>query len=392
MRSRSRSLPKILPRLIAATALAVGIALPAVAQKTPAGGGAPATAPLRALLATIPAELVQPMRQAPDIAFGDIQAARGLPASALGDGDARFDPALLPVLRALPAGRFTEDPALASGGWAARVGFDPTDLRALLTIDRAPLRMTVLRLDPAVAPRVGPALAASGYASRADRPGVWAVGEDFAIDFAAQAQGDPFRGMLGAASRVAVDGDLLRHANGWPAFDLLRAPGPDTADAAPTLAPLLATMDRLEAGALIRAVILPNAAGLSLQDPLAVIQGRAPPAPSVVWLSAVIADFARGDRVTGALILATPALPDPEAARATVLSRWAEPGLFLDGQRSFAEAVGATPAVTVASLGGMAVMTIAIEAPASQQRHIGDNPAFRLFLNAIYQRSTGFLP
>ncbi|MCB1395686.1 MAG: hypothetical protein H6898_08665 [Rhodobacter sp.] len=389
MRSRS----KALPRLIAATVLAVGMALPAAAQKAPAGnGGVSVTAPLRALLATIPADLVQPMREAPDIAFGDIEAARGLPQSALGDGDARFDPALLPVLRALPAGRFTEDPALISGGWAGRVGFDPIDLRALLTIDRAPLRMTVLRLDPAVAPRVGPALAASGYASRADRPGAWAVGEDFAIDFAARAQGDPFRGMLGAASRVAVDGDLLRHANGWPAFDILRAPGPATADAAPTLVPLLEAMDRLDAGALLRAVILPNAAGLSLQDPMAVIQGRAPPAPSVVWLSAVIADFAQGDRVTGALILATPALPDPEAVRAAVLTRWAEPGLFLDGRRSFAEAVGATPAVTVANLGGMAVMILALEMPAGHQRHIGENSAFRLFLNATYQRSMGFLP
>ena len=59
MRSRS----KALPRLIAATVLAVGMALPAAAQKAPAGnGGVSVTAPLRALLATIPADLVQPMR------------------------------------------------------------------------------------------------------------------------------------------------------------------------------------------------------------------------------------------------------------------------------------------------------------------------------------------
>lgn len=376
--------------LIAACALA--FALPAPAQKAPAGGAPPVTAPLRALLATVPADVAQPAREAPDIAFGDIEAARGLPQAALGDGSGSVDPALLPVLRALPNGRFTEDPALMSGGWAARVGFAPTDLRAVLTIDRAPLQMTVLRLDPAAATRMGPALAASGYASQTDRPGAWAVGEDFAIDFAARAEGDPFRGMLGAASRVAVEGDLLRHANGWPAFDILRAPGPATADAAPTLAPLLAAMDGLDAGALIRAVILPNAAGLSLQDPMTVIRRGALPAPTVVWLSAVIADFAQGAQVTGALILATPVLPDPEAARATVLARWAEPGLFPDGQRSFAEAAGGTPSVTVASHGGMQVMTIALGAPASQQRHIGDNAAFRLFLNAAYQRGMGFLP
>ena len=171
MRSRS----KALPRLIAATVLAVGMALPAAAQKAPAGnGGVSVTAPLRALLATIPADLVQPMREAPDIAFGDIEAARGLPQSALGDGDARFDPALLPVLRALPAGRFTEDPALISGGWAGRVGFDPIDLRALLTIDRAPLRMTVLRLDPALA-AVAPRLALT--ATTAGLEALAAVGE-----------------------------------------------------------------------------------------------------------------------------------------------------------------------------------------------------------------------
>lgn len=316
--------------------LALGLLVPAtLAAQTTAG--------LRDLLAQFPSP------RGPgfvEIAYGDLTAARGLDLSALPFADP--DPTVA-QLRAIPPGPLTEslsDPATA---WRGSVGFGLRDVQRLLTLAAPPDALTLLRLEPGAAEAVPPALAASGYAQRS-LAGLtaWARGEDRQLDLAGRNPDDPFRGMLGRAARVQIDGDLIRHASDWGLLAWLAQAPADPALAHPALAPLVDALDGFK-GALVQAVLWPDATRFSAADPLAAVTGQAQPpeGPPVVWLSAALADLATGPRATGALIL-TAALPDAataEAVRAALARKWAtRPSSRTN--RTLAMELGENPTIT----------------------------------------------
>jgi hypothetical protein len=147
------------------------------------------------------------------------------------------------------------------------VGFGPFDVEASLSVFAPPSMAMLLRLDPAVAERVGPALRSSGYTVET-RDGVQALargGEDFGIDLTTRDPADPFGRLMGSSSRVAVEGSLIAQANNWPALaGLVGQEGPKDH---PDLLAMATVLDRPEWGdvALVQAVLLPDQEALAHQ-------------------------------------------------------------------------------------------------------------------------------
>lgn len=355
------------------------------------GGGSARTAdPLRALLRRLPVAFLGDAQAAPELGFGDIAAAARLPLAAP-EAPAEFT-AALPALRALPPGRLTTGLRDLGAGWPARIGFAPTAMRQVLTVDLPPLFATLIALSPETAAAVGPALEATGYARTTHSSGpAWAAGSDGRIDLAARDPDDPFRGDLGHPARVGLDGGLLRHASGWTAFDALTDAAAPVASDQPEIAALLDALDGSRHGALIRALILPDGSRLLDADPLAVLQGRAaPPSGRLRYGRVMLADFQSGPR-TAAMLALTVAGGDAAALPGQVQALWQGPA-GAGGGRSYAELSGAVPAVAVIA-GPVPVLALTLERdPAPGAGGVPGNPAFEFLLRTLMMRDAGYLP
>lgn len=261
------------------------------------------------------------------IAYGDLAAARALDFSAV-EG-ARLDPAYT-QLRGFPLGDLSyglRDPAT---DWRAAVGFAPGDVQQLLELSAPPFQAHVMALDPGVLDHIPSALAALGYAPTQNGPlTAWAHGADLTVSPGARNPDNPFGGMLGRASRVHLDGTLLRQAASWPALAALLDPTQPRLTDQPDLSAILEALDLYAPpGALAQTILIPDAGALGLSDPLAVVTGAAtPPEGSVsAWRAALFADFTTGPDSTGILAL-TLNLPDEDTAFALAnhaARTWAE--------------------------------------------------------------------
>lgn len=323
--------------------LSVVLALVPVAS----GAQTPTTGPLREMLSQVPA--FQP-GESIMVEFGDLSAARALDFSRV-DGASR-DPEIA-ALRALPS-TFREG-AFNPDGWRMKVGFGPPEMSLVVRMAAVPRSATVLRLNPGAAIAIPQVLEASGY-SRIEVAGVagWAKGRDFMLDRNSRDVEDPFIGPLGLASRIQVDGDLVRHASGWPLLRALTDTAVPRMTSVHGLGPILSVLDRLGgAHRLLGAALFQDASQLGLDRPPVIAgrgDGQATPSPAG-WGLGLVADLTDGPVSTAVLAIG---ITLPGAAAATALrdgiaTGWTSQPAY-DG-RSYASATGATAEVSVVPAG-----------------------------------------
>lgn len=372
-------------RRLALAALALVLPLAAAAQGPAAG--------LREMLALLPAGLAD--RPGLTVEYGDPAAARALPLA--GVAGAAADPEVAQLRGLLPEvlQRALRDPAT---DWRATVGFGPAEVLRALSAGTGPEdRVNLVALAPGAGAAVGPALAAAGYSLQTVQDvTAWARGEDFAIDLRSRNPDDPFAGGMGRAARVEVQGDLIRHAAGWPALAALAgASGAPLADR-PDVAALLAALDGVKgAGALVGAVLIGDAQALAEADPAEVLLGSAParPAPPPAWRLALLADLGDGPASTAvlAVTLAGTDAAAAEALRAAVAEAWATRPA--EGGPTFAELTGTGADVRILpGPGGLQVLVIAARGPTEVDgAGITQGRAYARLRAAAQQRALSFL-
>lgn len=273
--------------ILAALVAVVPVSLPA----QDAGAG------LREMLAALPdpAGLERTV-----IFYGDPELARGLDLSGV-DG-ASAEPAVR-ATRGLPPGPLGMALMPRRGRATTAAGFGLGEIERMLTLSAIPHMATILDLAPGVGARVAPALAAMGYAEASER-GVtaWALGTEGRGGRRAERSGDdPFR-TLARLPRVVVDGDRLRHGEGWDMiFALERGVGRSIL-ARPEIAALAGVPDRMPgAGALVQAALYPAMDLLRPAAPADLVPGLPRDA---VWQALVLADMTDGAQSTGLVALA----------------------------------------------------------------------------------------
>lgn len=169
---------------------------------------------LRSLLAVTPVSFLGPLDARWDVMFSDLPAAALAISARPADCNAIFGTRFGPMARAgLPPLTDTMDPDSLTQ-WPALVGFDVEQVQAILTVQAPPESVLVLRLSAGVAPSVGPALLANGYA-RADQ--IYVRGqEDLSINLADRNPADlfgtgPFVTVLTATVPTTASNGMIRN-------------------------------------------------------------------------------------------------------------------------------------------------------------------------------------
>jgi hypothetical protein len=369
-------------------ALALALALPAapLPAQTPTAG-------LRAMLAQVPAELVQPLTNPRGtLGYGDLAAARALP---LPEG---ADPA-----RAGWRGIAPESgdlPLQAAQGWPGLVGFGPAQVDRMLALPLDGPRAVLWQLAPEAGAEVPAALGANGYhAETRGGLGAWVRGaEDHGLNLRARNPDDPFGGRLGQSQRVRVLGDLVVQTSGWDVLARL-----DRAAAAPgdRAQPLGAVLDALDAvpggGVVVNALVLPFAGDGRLHRPAAIPFATPPvgegPAPQ--WLSGVLADVAQEGGQVAVLALAV-ALPDAAAAadlRDRLAARW--DGALSGVSRTYMRQLLGAPAelaVLPSADKGLWVVRLVLAGDLDEAGGVPRNTAWHRLLGMAMQADLVFLP
>lgn len=200
------------------------------------------------------------------------------------------------------------------GGWARTVGFTAADLRRFVTVAALPVTGAVLELVPAAAEKVGPALAARGFAeSTVQGVTAWARGADNAISLVLRDPADPFGGSTGKSARVLLEGDRLVQASEWPLLaSLAGVSGPLGHTDLPALA---AALDNAGfAGALpVQAIVLTDQAALS---------GGPPGAGILPWRLGLFVDLSDGKTDHAAAVFSYPTRAQAEASARRLTEAW----------------------------------------------------------------------
>ena len=247
--------------------------------------------------------------------------------------------------------------------FADLVGFQPRDISAHLTLDAPPSHGIMLRLAPAAAAGVQPALLATGYTDEV-RDGLLAMvrgGEDETTD-----EGNPsdfFSGQNGWSSRVAVEGDLVLQATSWPL--LLGFAGHED-QGHPDLPALASALDASDWGdaQIVQAVVWIDQEGVSSRG----FGGGIP-----YWELGVMADLALGNKTLTLVLFTYPDRATAEAAARRIQEGWAED---VRGGSPMIELAGA-PATTQVLGDGPFVTAVAIRRHLEFERGWPFNPAYR---------------
>jgi hypothetical protein len=342
----------------------------------------PALAPLRQMLAELPAALIGPgVPDWPLLQFGDVAGALALPPEGADPG--------LRAFRGWPLFMMQHELSELGVNWAATVGFTPRDVAQALMHSTVSGQTHLFRLAPGVAGQTGAALAGAGYAAQGQAGQTWLrAGDDGQIDPQGAPAGDPFRGRLGMAAHLRIDGDVIRHAPTAAAMAALVAPGQAPASAAPDVGALLTGLSGLEAGPLLRATLMLQVMPfLAHEDPRAALGLDS--GPPQRWQALALADFSDGTTATAvlALVLPVPAGQAPAQITDAVLRRWSEWPRAGDLAQVVPDA-GFVPAGA-----GISVFRLALSTP-EEAGHggIGRNPAFEVLSRALMLGEFGFLP
>ena len=286
-----------------------------------------------------------------------------------------------------------------NGAWEPLIGFGALDVEAAIGFGVSqPFDNAVLvRLDPEITDRVGPALLANGYAEET-REGVtaWARGEDYEIDRAFYNMANPFGGDMGRSSRVALEGNLLVQSAGWPLLqEVLGIEAPKGHPDLPAFATALDSPDWGEAQ-LLQAAILPH------QFDLATGRGGMPP-----WRVGMLADLGTGREAVALALFSYSSRAEAEAAAKHMDTSWDEPvaatnmEVFLTQmgepmdleafeapplQPSFLERTGAV-AITGVAGDGPFVAWVALNTATAAEGNRIRNPAFMALWMGVLDRN-----
>jgi hypothetical protein len=290
------------------------------------------------------------------------------------------------------------------GAWEPLIGFGPLDVEAAVGFKTSePFDSAILvRLNPEVTDRVGPALLANGYVPET-RVGVsaWARGaEDYAVDRTHYNMADPFGGDLGRSSRVALDGNLLVQSAGWPLLaDIL---GTEVPMGHPDLRAVAAALDSPDWGEarLLQAAILPH------QIDLATGRGGMPP-----WRVGLLADLGTGTEAVALALFSYGSRLEAEAAAKHIAKSWDVPvalttmEVFLEQMSepmdietveavppgpSFRERTGAEAVTGVAGEGPFVAWVALRDTPQADGFRIR-NPAFMALWTGVLDRNLTIL-
>lgn len=285
------------------------------------------------------------------------------------------------------------------GAWEPLIGFHPLDVQAAVGFRVSePVDIALLiRLQPAVLERVGPALQANGYAEETrDGLTAWARGEDNRIDRAFHDMANPFGGDMGRSSRVAMDGDLLVQTAGWRLLGHVL--GPEVPKSHPDLPAFAAAFDGPDWGEaqLLQAAVLPH------QLDLATGRGGMPP-----WRVGMLADLGTGAEAVALALFSYHSRAEAEAAAKHIAKTWDEPVAATDMEvflsqpdapmhpttleappalPSFAERTGAAAITGVAGEGPFVAWAALRRAPEAEGSRIR-NPAFVALWTGVLDRN-----
>lgn len=353
--------------------------------------GTPATAPLRAMLAQVPAAYLLPSGDLlASLGFGDFDAARRVLASL----DSDLPLALRAANRAAPTARLTMEMGAETETWINAVGFSVADIHQMVVHENRTDAASLIALSPDAAARVPDALLAAGY-GRQGYMGLhaYAAGEDGGRDREAGRSGDPFRSFIGLSARVDVAGPLLRHGRTWSSFSALAYGARSPAVADPVVRVQLDALDGLDAGALLQATFHPEAAPLLQSDPVAALRGTDAERDAGGWRSLLLADFSTGAVSTGVMVLTAdwPADLDPAPLAALITARWN--GTDIAG-RSAAAQLGVPVEVNLwQTADGLVVLRLAATTPTVVgQRGVTTNPVYAFFSQRLRMLDLNFLP
>jgi hypothetical protein len=277
--------------------------------------------------------------------------------------------------------------APSNGDWSLTVGFARSDLRAAVAVQDEEDRRTVLFIKPDVVAAVAPALLAHGYVQSDDRgfPAFWRIADDFGFDMAFRNRDDPFAAGVPLSSRIALEGDMLLHARGWPGLQsMIAAKGPNT-----VLAAFASALNMPDWGdrAIVQTVIFSDpmlfAPGIRLGDGL----NPVPPPPGEVpyWSNMMLADLSDGTSDLTLVVLLYIARSDAEAAAKAMQDGLASAILPSFGDKALAEVAGVGQAMVAGEGPYLAIYTIETD-PDIRSDFFPSNRGYSVLLNAAFMR------
>lgn len=220
------------------------------------------------------------------------------------------------------------------GGWPSRLGFTPSDLNDIVTINTGSERAHVMTLATGIGDVAQQTLLGNGYIEVSGPYGTYLQrggDQDFNLDLSRRDVRDPFGGELGQASRVAINDDRLVYTNATPLLPELIFEEAVSLTDSPAIASLLSAIDDVPLGKaqLLQATVMSDPF-MFMPSPLnngVILGGQvAPPQDIPVlgpWTVGIMAELSDGENDTGLIALAFVSEDTAEQAAAALPETWA---------------------------------------------------------------------
>jgi hypothetical protein len=313
--------------------------------------------------------------------FFDFEVAAGVVESLAGAHPGKVDPGAKRILGG-PFVMTSLDP-----DWGQTVGFTQGDLRAAVTVQVKQEILSVLLLNTEVMNKVGPALLANGYTQSGDRgfPAFWRLADDFAFDMELRNSDDPFAADVPISSRIALEGDVLLHAHGWPGLESLVADH----DQSPVLDSFASALNMPDWGErqLVQAIVFSDpvsfSPGFRIADGLTPVETPSGAVP--YWSNMMLADLSDGASDLTLLVLLYAAKSDAESAAGALEAGFQAAALPSYDNKTLGEVVGAGTATVLGEGPYLAIYAVQTE-PDIRSETFLSNRGYRILSRAASMR------